>query len=142
MTKRMKKIQDNSSKKVKLCDEWDNIKDNFTIPTGMYMDVPGCSDNPMSILTAVNNDHTYALVEKNKDHGDKNTQEQQNNERIIHASSLQELERRWTTQSRPGGTSMRPWQPHPGRISSPLIHSKLNGAHTDQNIDIRIFTNI
>ena len=35
--------------------EWDNVKDNFTVPTGMYMDVPGCSSKPMSILTAVYN---------------------------------------------------------------------------------------
>ena len=35
--------------------EWDNVKDNFTVPTGMYMNVPGCSLKPLSILTAVYN---------------------------------------------------------------------------------------
>ena len=34
---------------------WDDVRENFTVPTGMYLNVAGCSDNPMTILTAVYN---------------------------------------------------------------------------------------
>jgi len=35
--------------------KWENVKDNFTVPTGMFKDIPGCRDLPMSILTAIYN---------------------------------------------------------------------------------------
>ncbi len=35
--------------------KWDDVRENFTVPTGMYLNVAGCSDNPMTILTAVYN---------------------------------------------------------------------------------------
>ena len=34
---------------------WDNLKDNFTVPTGMFMEIPGCNTKPLTILTAVYN---------------------------------------------------------------------------------------
>lgn len=35
--------------------KWENTQDNFSVPTGMYKDIPGCHENPMSILTAIYN---------------------------------------------------------------------------------------
>eukprot|EP00091_Calanus_sinicus_P006112 TRINITY_DN16717_c1_g1_i1.p1 TRINITY_DN16717_c1_g1~~TRINITY_DN16717_c1_g1_i1.p1 ORF type:complete len:107 (-),score=18.93 TRINITY_DN16717_c1_g1_i1:2-322(-) len=35
--------------------KWENVKDNFTVPTGMYANIPGCREKPLTILTAVYN---------------------------------------------------------------------------------------
>jgi len=35
--------------------KWEHVKDNFTVPTGMFMNIPGCNDKPMTILSAVYN---------------------------------------------------------------------------------------
>jgi len=35
--------------------KWNHVKDNFTVPTGMFMSIPGCNTKPMTILTAVYN---------------------------------------------------------------------------------------
>jgi len=35
--------------------KWENTQDNFSVPTGMFLDVPGCQTNPMNILTSVYN---------------------------------------------------------------------------------------
>lgn len=34
---------------------WDNLRDNFTVPTGMYQDQEGCNNKPLTILTALYN---------------------------------------------------------------------------------------
>merc|ERR1719282_550407 len=34
---------------------WDDVKENYTVPTGMFKDVPGCMGKPITILTAVYN---------------------------------------------------------------------------------------
>ena len=39
--------------------KWKNVKDNFTVPTGMYEGIDGCQDLPVTILTAVYNGMTY-----------------------------------------------------------------------------------
>ena len=35
--------------------KWENTKDNFSVPTGMFIDIPGCQTQPMNILTAIYN---------------------------------------------------------------------------------------
>lgn len=35
--------------------KWDTVQDNFSVPTGMFMDIPGCQVNPMTVLTGVYN---------------------------------------------------------------------------------------
>jgi len=35
--------------------KWENVKDNFTVPTGMFINIPGCREKPLTILTAVYN---------------------------------------------------------------------------------------
>ena len=35
--------------------KWENVKDNFSVPTGMFLDIPGCQSNPMTILTGIYN---------------------------------------------------------------------------------------
>ena len=35
--------------------QWKNVKDNFTVPTGMFEGIEGCNDKPITILTAVYN---------------------------------------------------------------------------------------
>ena len=43
---------------------WNNVKDNFTVPTGMYENIEGCNDNPVTILTAVYNGLTYTAPKR------------------------------------------------------------------------------
>ena len=35
--------------------KWENVKDNFTVPTGMFINIPGCKEKPLTILTAIYN---------------------------------------------------------------------------------------
>jgi len=35
--------------------KWEHVKDNFTVPTGMFMKIPGCNEKPLTIMTAVYN---------------------------------------------------------------------------------------
>lgn len=39
--------------------QWNNVKDNFTVPTGMFESIPGCNNKPVTILTGVYNGLTY-----------------------------------------------------------------------------------
>lgn len=43
---------------------WNNVKDNFTVPTGMFENIEGCNDNPVTILTAVYNGLTYTAPKR------------------------------------------------------------------------------
>jgi len=39
--------------------KWNNVKDNFTVPTGMFESISGCNNKPITILTGVYNGLTY-----------------------------------------------------------------------------------
>ena len=43
---------------------WNNVKDNFTVPTGMFENIAGCNDKPITILTAVYNGLTYVAPKR------------------------------------------------------------------------------
>ena len=43
---------------------WNNPRDNFTVPTGMFENIEGCNDNPVTILTAVYNGLTYTAPKR------------------------------------------------------------------------------
>ena len=43
---------------------WNNVKDNFTVPTGMFERIPGCNDKPLTVLTSVYNGLSYVAPKR------------------------------------------------------------------------------
>ena len=43
---------------------WDNVKDTWTVPTGMFKDQPGCNNKPLTVITTILNGYGKAAPKR------------------------------------------------------------------------------
>ena len=43
---------------------WDNIKDTWSVPTGMFRDQPNCNDKPLTVVTTILNGYGKAAPKR------------------------------------------------------------------------------